>query len=97
MDSKVYVDEIIQSFANDGNVFLRLGAVTGDVDISGKDIKNIATTLVIPLCRFSEFAKNVGIAAQLYAEPQTSELSNFQQTDSKIVEYEAGTPLLVPD
>lgn len=96
MTSKIYLDEILQSFVSDGNVFLRLGAITGDVDVAGNDIKEMTATLVVPLSRFGEFAKNVGIAADLYVHRQESVQEAATSTDQKS-EGHFGLPLLVPN
>lgn len=96
MTSKIYLDEILQSFVSDGNVFLRLGSITGDVDIAGKDIKDTSATLIIPLNRFAEFAKNVGIAADLYVSQQESVQANVQPNKKNPAEH-VGLPIHVPD
>lgn len=72
--SQVYVDEITQSFVSDGNVFLKMGAVTGDVDQVGKDIKSCPVTLVIPLSKFQEFVTNMISAGEAYNMQVESEI-----------------------
>lgn len=64
--SQVYVDEITQSFVSDGNVFLKMGAITGDVDQAGKDIKSNPVTLIIPLTKFESFVENIVSAGDTY-------------------------------
>lgn len=64
--SQIYVDEVIQSFVNDGNVFLKFGTLTGDVDASGQDLKVSPVTLIVPLSRFKELARNFNSAADAY-------------------------------
>lgn len=96
MTSKIYLDEIVQSFVSDGNVFLRLGSVTGDVDSAGKDIKDTSVTLVIPLVRLAEFAKNVGIAADLY-QPKQAPVDGSVEPAAAAPLDELGLPLLIPN
>lgn len=96
MTSKIYLDEIVQSFVSDGNVFLRLGSVTGDVDSAGKDIKDTSVTLVIPLVRLAEFAKNVGIAADLYL-PKQDQVNESDEPAVTAHSNELGLPLLIPN
>ena len=96
MTSKIYLDEITQSFVSDGNVFLRLVSVTGDLDSSGKDIKDTSATLVIPLVRFAAFAKNVGVAADLYVPSQSTELQPMEPAPTELL-GEVGLPLFVPN
>lgn len=96
MSSKIFLDEITQSFVSDGNVFLRLGSVTGDLDSSGKDIKDISATLVIPLVRFAAFAKNVGVAADLYVPGESAEDQPVEPASTEPL-GEVGLPLFVPN
>lgn len=93
MSQRIYVDEILQSFVNDGNVFLKLGAVSGDVDATGQDIREAACTLIIPLQRFGEFCKNIAVAQSLYLTSESQERESIPLPSPQV---ELGQPLLIP-
>mgnify|MGYP003346264641 CR=1 FL=1 len=92
----IYSDEVLQSFAAEGNVFLKLGAISGNVDQAGNDLKDIAATLIIPVSRFQDFAKNIQIAASLYQVDggvAPVKVENNISSDS----LQLGNPLAIPD
>lgn len=90
MVKQIYIDEIAQSFVSDGNVFLKLSAVIGDVDALGNDIKHSPVTLVIPITRFQAFSENIAKAKEIHLQ--------FQQVNVELPPQETpkttlGSPL----
>lgn len=95
MIQKIYADEIIQSFISDGNVFLKLGVNSGDINQVGEDVKDIAVCIIIPLSRFQKFAANVGLAASSYLSGQNSEEDAVVPDLEESIDM--GVPLIVPE
>lgn len=93
MDKLFYFDELTQSFVSNGNVFLKLGAISGNVDSSGQDIKSQIATLVIPLELLQIFSTNINLATQAYCGP-------FNEIKADAVEptqtHRLGQPLIIP-
>ena len=91
---QIYTDEITQSFLTEGNVFIKLSAVSGDLDGSGIDIKNHVASLIVPLSRFSEFSKNIQKVCDIYISQSEVQSEKISDNETNLVLF--GQSLRIP-
>lgn len=95
MPNSIYADCLAQSFVSDGNVFLKLTTVSGNLSQSGRDLPELAATLIMPLSRFQDFAKNVQTAATMYPSATPERDDGVEPKGSPPVVY--GPPVQIPE
>lgn len=88
----IYIEDIIQSFVSNGNVFLLMSSPSGEVDTQGNDVGAPPVSLVIPLSKFGDFVKNVKSAGEQYVLNENKLENNKSDDGSK--KY-LGKPLVI--